>query len=135
MPLSAPLPPPEIDALAAREAAQAALAVILCDLAPAVFTDPTVPLATGIYREIRARLDGAASRDALKRFLYRWTHRPEYVRAIAAGTMRRDLDGHPTEAPTAYERESGAQWLADTACGHCAHPTVTPPHPAPPAPP
>ncbi len=97
---------------AAARAAVAALEATLRGLAPLVVTDPPVPLAIGIHRDIAALLTGEADKATISRFLRRWTRRVEYVRLVAAGTVRRDLDGRPTSEPSRAECESAAEWLA-----------------------
>ena len=63
---------------------------------PALFSTP-VPLAAGIARAIRAELgDVKVPTAGLGRALRCWTNGPSYLAAVAAGEMRRNLDG--TEA-------------------------------------
>ncbi len=97
---------------AAARAAAEALETTLRDLAPLAFTDPPVPLAIGIHRDIAALLDSEADKATISQFLRRWTRSTEYLRAIARGDPRRSLDGNRTGEPTADQRESAAKWLA-----------------------
>jgi sRNA-binding protein len=84
-------------------------------LAPVASGDVPTSLAIGIDRDITARMADAADEATISRFLARWTRRPAYVRAIAAGNVRRDLGGNPTGEAMAEQRESAAEHLA--ACG------------------
>jgi len=91
------------------------LCATLRALAPFAFDDVPTSLAIGIDRDITARMADAADEATISRFLARWTRRPAYVRAIAAGNVRRDLGGNPTGEAMAEQRESAAEHLA--ACG------------------
>ena len=72
---------------------------------PALFTTP-VPLATGIARAIRAELGHVEVPTArLSRALYYWTNAPGYLTAVAAGEMRRNLDGTEAGAPDEAQRQ------------------------------
>ncbi len=66
----------------------------------------------GIHRDIPALLAGETDKATISRFLRRWTRRIEYMRVVAAGNVRRDLDGRPTGEPSRAERESANEWLA-----------------------
>jgi len=81
-------------------------------LAPLVFTDPPPPLAVGVHGDIAGQLGAEADAAAIGGFLGRWTRRPAYIAAIAAGELRRGLDGTPTAEPTERDRESAAARLA-----------------------
>ena len=93
------------------KAAKHTLAARLRYLAPLVFGDHTVPLKIGIDRDIAAQLAGEAEKATIGRFLRCWTRRSDYLRAVAAGTMRRDLAGNPTGHPDLHQRQSAAKWL------------------------
>lgn len=88
------------------------LAELLAELCPAVFGYPPAPLATGAHRDLAALLAGEVDPQALAVFLARWTHHKPYLRALAAGETRRDLNGQPTEAPTAEHQQIAAEALA-----------------------
>ena len=66
------------------------------------------PLAIGIHRDILAALDGAVTPDELSRALRFYTGNRVYLRRIAAGVTRVDLNGAPagviTEKEAAYAR-------------------------------
>lgn len=85
---------------------------LLAELCPAVFGCPPAPLAIGAHRDLAALLAGEVDSLALARFLAQWTHRKAYLRALAAGEMRRDLNGRPTEVPTPEHRRITAEALA-----------------------
>jgi hypothetical protein len=87
------------------------LAVWLRDLAPVVFGDDVVPLKIGIDRDIAARLARETGTAMIGRFLRWWTRRTGYLRALAAGNMRPDLDGNPTGQPTSNQRQLAAKLL------------------------
>jgi hypothetical protein len=97
---------------AAAEAADAEMEALLRDLAPKAFADPPSPLAIGIYGPLAELLDGEFDGAAIARFLRLWTRRPAYLRAVAAGEMRLDLDGHPTVAPEQSHRNGAIDMLA-----------------------
>jgi len=80
---------------------------------PAVFTTP-VPLAIGITRAIKAELGGGYSRH-VSRTLHHWTRRSAYLRAVARGDMRRNLDGSAAGIPTDDARAHAQQLLAQYA--------------------
>ncbi|WP_088346355.1 MULTISPECIES: ProQ/FINO family protein [Rhodomicrobium] len=79
-----------------------ALPPILCRRVP-------VPLKVGIRADLAARFPGAES-DAIGRWLAGWTVTDQYQMQVAAGGVRRDLDGEPAgditpeHAETARER-------------------------------
>jgi len=76
---------------------------------PALFTTP-VPLATGIARAIRAELGYVEVPTAgLGRALYYWTNAPGYLAAVAAGEVRRNLDGTEAGAPDEAQRQLQAE--------------------------
>jgi sRNA-binding protein len=97
-----------------KEQQKARIAALLADWAtrwPAVFTTP-MPLAIGVARRIKDALGQAGHRD-IGAALHHWTNRRPYLRAMARGEMRRNLDGSeaglPDEAARAYARESLAR--------------------------
>ena len=82
---------------------------------PALFSTP-VPLATGIARAIRAELDYVEVPTAgLGRALHVWTNAPGYLAAIAAGEMRRNLDGTEAGAPDEAQRRFATEIMEQRA--------------------
>ena len=84
---------------------------------PAVFTKP-VPLASGISRHMKAALlaDGeAADRKALGVVLHLWTMQSAYLRAMARGDMRRNLDGSEADLPDEAARQHAQSVLDERA--------------------
>ena len=80
--------------------------------APAAFCDPPPPLKIGIDRDIAELLAGEVSKKTLGRFLVRWTGRAGYLRAVAGGGARYDLDGQAAGEVTADQRETAVAALA-----------------------
>jgi sRNA-binding protein len=81
---------------------------------PAAFARP-VPLAVGISRHIKEalRAEGeAVDREAIGGTLHRWTMQGAYLRAVARGEMRRNLDGSAAGVPDDAARQQ-AQTLLD----------------------
>ncbi len=84
---------------------------------PAVFTKP-VPLAVGITAQIKAvliaegKLVEAKHRRGIGVTLHRWTTQSAYLRAIARGDVRRNLDGSEAGFP-AEDARNYAQKLVD----------------------
>jgi sRNA-binding protein len=79
---------------------------------PAVFTKP-VPLAVGITAQIKAvliaegKLVEAKHRRGIGVSLHRWTTQSAYLRAIARGDVRRNLDGSEAGFPAEDARNHG----------------------------
>ncbi len=72
---------------------------------PALFAT-SVPLATGIARAIRAELGYVEVPTAgLGRALHYWTNAPGNLVAVAAGEMRRNLDGTEAGVPDEAQRQ------------------------------
>jgi hypothetical protein len=91
--LKAPLPLPKLNKRARRRARVRAVHVLLVERFPAVFAKP-VPLAIGIYTELRAAMPIAELTTAdLRAFLGCWTGRKAYQDALARGGRRIGLDG------------------------------------------
>ena len=85
----------EAEAKAARQlieqrrlAAVRQVEAILCERFPAVFCLPRVPLAIGIYRQIRARLGNEVTIRPLSAILAWWTKQPDYLEALARTSLR-----------------------------------------------
>jgi len=87
---------------------------------PAVFTKP-VPLAAGITGQIKAALiaDGklaeAKDRKGLGVSLHSWTIQSAYLRAIARGDVRRNLDGSEAGFPDEDARNQAQKLLDERA--------------------
>jgi ProQ/FINO family len=92
--------------------APARLETLLRELAPTVFSDEPTPLCIGIHQALIELLAGEFDQRTINRFLRGWTRRPAYLQALAAGTVRVDLNGCPTTAPTDADREFAARRLA-----------------------
>ena len=96
----------------ARHAKIAALHADWRNRFPAAFTKP-VPLAIGIVRQIRQALPpGTGSRD-VSRAVHRWTQRPSYLKAVARGEARRNLDGSEAGVPDEAARDYARRTLAE----------------------
>ena len=79
---------------------------------PAVFTKP-VPLAIGISRHIKQELGAARPKyREIGSALHYWTNRNGYLRAVARGEMRRNLDGSEAGIPDEETRAHARQLLA-----------------------
>jgi sRNA-binding protein len=84
---------------------------------PAAFTKP-VPLAVGITGHIKAalRAEGVAmDRKSMGVTIYRWSMLGTYLRAVARGEMRRNLDGSEAGVPDEAARQQAQQVLDDRA--------------------
>ena len=78
---------------------------------PELFSVHT-PLATGIARAIQTELGEARlPAQALSRALHWWTQAPSYLVAVAAGRVRRNLDGTEVGVPDEAQREAAAEAL------------------------
>lgn len=85
---------------AAPSSAPAAMSAIDCgqrlaQLWPALFAGAAKPIKLRIQKDIQERSPGVFSRAALSAFLHRHTGSTAYLRAIARGGDRLDLDGKP----------------------------------------
>lgn len=69
----------------------------------AVFRDG-LPLAIGIHKAIKERLPDI-SEGALRMTLKSYTASTKYLKAVANGTQRFDLDGHPAGDITVEQRD------------------------------
>ncbi len=76
---------------------------------PAAFTTP-VPLAIGMDKVIRAEMPEMTT-SRLKEVLGPWTHSTVYLRAVAAGVERINLDGTPAGVPDEEQREAAVEEL------------------------
>ena len=111
------LPQPTAKRLAARDLW---METILADWRkrwPAAFTK-RVPLAVGISRHIKVALRAEGKEIDRKRLgmtLHRWTMHGVYLRAVARGEMRRNLDGSAAGVPDDAAREHAQKLLDDRA--------------------
>lgn len=89
---------------------------------PALFTTP-VPLAVGVMRAIRAELgEGSVPVAGLSRALHYWTNAPSYLAAIAAGEVRRNLDGTEAGLPEEAQRRFASETLERHAARRATRP-------------
>ena len=79
---------------------------------PAVFTKP-VPLAVGLARQIKRALPPDFPRKEVGIAVHHWTQGGGYLRAVARGDTRRNLDGSEAGAPNEEAREQARQTLAE----------------------
>ena len=92
---------PAIDAAvpaapAIAELSPAACAARLAELFPALFASATpLPLKLRIQADIQQRAPGIFTKKSLSVFLHRHTTNTAYLRAVANGPQRIDLDGQP----------------------------------------
>jgi len=84
---------------------------------PAAFTRP-VPLAVGISRQIKTALQAegkAIERNAIGIVIHRWTMQSAYLRAMAQGAVRRNLDGSEAGIPDDAARQDAQKLLQERA--------------------
>jgi sRNA-binding protein len=87
---------------------------------PAAFTK-AVPLAVGFSGQIKAavRAEGKpVDRKMLSLAIYLWTHQSAYLRAVARGEMRRNLDGSDADIPDDTARQEAQRLLDARAAKH-----------------
>jgi len=95
---------------------------------PALFTTP-VPLATGIARAIRAEVGYVEVPTAgLGRALHYWTNAPGYLTAVAAGGVRRNLDGTEAGAPDEAQRRFAVETMKQRAAQQARRAASRSPH-------
>ena len=75
---------------------------------PNVFKYPPVPLAMGSGLKLRELLGTEFKPAEMRAFLQAWTSGPRYLKAVARGEMRHNLDGSPAGLP-APEHRADAQ--------------------------
>jgi ProP effector len=74
----------------------AACAALLAQHFPALFgAGKALPIKLRIQADIQARAPGLFNKKSLSIFLHRYTTSTAYLKALAAGTQRADLDGAP----------------------------------------
>jgi hypothetical protein len=114
-------------AMQARKKAAKALRDMLVTTYPATFPPAPaapVPLACGIREPLIAAVRGQASRATVKTFLGLWTNRLDYLEAIVAGAVRRNLDGTEAGEPTDEQKRMAAERLEKRRAGvPCSDPT------------
>ena len=89
---------------------------------PAAFTKP-VPLAVGFSGHIKAALraeEKPMDRKEVSRTIRLWTWRSAYLRAVARGEMRRNLDGSEAGLPDDASRQEAQRALDERAARHAA---------------
>ena len=85
----------------ARRARIAAVIELLCERFPQAFSRHTPrPLKVGVYADVLAALGDAVQPRDLQSALRAYTSNARYLRALAAGACRVDLDGKPTGTVT-----------------------------------
>jgi hypothetical protein len=108
---NSPLDPEAVARRKERNERRNALALTLRQRWPDLFTRPSVtPWAIGMHHQIVEML-GCAEKD-LRAVLAFWSSSPSYQKALAAGVMRRNLDGSEAGEPTLEERAWAAGRLA-----------------------
>ena len=78
---------------------------------PTAFKYPPVPLAIGIGLKLRDVLGAEFKPGEIRGFLQAWTSGPRYLKAIARGEMRHDLDGSPAGLPAPEHRADALKRL------------------------
>lgn len=84
---------------------------------PAAFTKP-VPLAVGFSGQIKAALRAEGKpmdRKSVGVAIHRWTMQGAYLRALARGEMRRNLDGSEAGLPDDAARQEAQKLLDERA--------------------
>jgi sRNA-binding protein len=99
-----PLPAPAAEA--AAELSPAATGARLAELFPALFGTPPKPIKLRIQADIQERAPGLFTKKSLSLFLHRHTTSTAYLRALAAGPTRFDLDGQGAGEIAAEHREA-----------------------------
>src|SRR3954468_8673179 len=84
---------------------------------PATFCKPPMPLAIGINAELEREWPS----PVVQRLFRFWTRTTAYLEAVAAGEMRRDLAGNPTEPPTEEQRAAAKLGLERRAAARAVH--------------
>ena len=93
-----------------------ALSERLFETFPEAFRYPPVPLAIGIGPRLCELLSPEFKRADIRVFLHAWTSGPRYLKAVARGEMRRNLDGSPARVPEPDHRAAAKERL--DALGH-----------------
>ena len=100
---------------AAKRARNAAVIELLCERFPQTFNrGGPQPLKVGIYGDVLAALGDAVQARDLQSALRAYTSNARYLRALAAGACRVDLDGKPTGTVTAEDEAVAKKRLAES---------------------
>jgi sRNA-binding protein len=83
---------------------------------PEAFKYPPVPLAIGIGPRLCELLSPEFKPADIRVFLHAWTSGPRYLKAVARGQLRRNLDGSPAGLPEPEHRAAAKEQL--DALGH-----------------
>jgi hypothetical protein len=78
---------------------------------PKAFKYPPVPLAIGIGLKLRELLGAEFKPADIRAFLHAWTSGPRYLKGVARGEMRRNLDGSPAGLPESKHRADARERL------------------------
>ncbi|WKB54050.1 ProQ/FinO family protein [Eleftheria terrae] len=89
-----------------------ACAALLRERFPALFAGKPKPLKLRIQVDIQERSPGVFPKQSLSAFLRRYTMSDAYLRAVAAGTHRFDLDGQPVAELSEEHRKLAHDTLA-----------------------
>jgi hypothetical protein len=104
--------PPRVKPTASNDRADA-LKERLKSAFPAVFGSLPRPLKVGIHKDIWQRLPDV-DHTLLDAFLSKYTRQTDYLRALASGGQRFDLDGHVVEPISSFAQAQSSQRLANT---------------------
>jgi sRNA-binding protein len=78
---------------------------------PKLFKYPPVPLAIGTGPKLLEVLGNEFKPAEIRTFLQAWTSGPRYLKAVARGEMRRNLNGSPAGLPEAEHRADAQERL------------------------
>lgn len=95
---------PDVAVATAQDCAQR-----LAQLWPALFAGAARPIKLRIQKDIQERSPGVFSRAVLSAFLHRYTGSGAYLRAIARGGQRFDLDGQAAGEISDEHRKAAAE--------------------------
>ena len=105
-------PPRNGPSTAARHRARgSALSERLFSEFPKVFKYPPVPLAMGSGLKLRELLGAEFKPGEIRGFLQAWTSGPRYLKAVARGEMRHNLDGSRAGLPAPEHRADALKRL------------------------
>ncbi len=90
----------------------AAVAALLRQHFPALFSGPAKPIKLHIQADIQARAPGLVTKRSLSGFLHRYTGSTSYLIGLCKATQRFDLDGQPAGELTTEHRDLAAQEVA-----------------------
>jgi hypothetical protein len=113
---------------AARRGRVNTLSERLFEAFPEAFKYPPVPLAIGIGPRLCELLGPEFKPAEIRVFLHAWTSGARYLKAVARGNMRRNLDGSPAGLPEPAHRADAKERL--DVIGHSSgrsHPPSTSP--------